>query len=182
MPLAASFPSSAVLRRAAAALAVASALMTGAATAAEPSAAAKTDKPAAAEAPKADKPAPAASSTAAPKREFEKYVLVILRRGPAWSPERTPESDKLQVAHLGHLRAMAEAGKMVVAGPFGDQEDETARGLCLYRGVTVAEARELAGRDPAVKAGRLKVEAMTWYTEKGAMTFPLAESYAASKR
>lgn len=82
--------------------------------------------------------------------------------------------EKLQAQHLGHFKKMAEAGKLVVAGPFMNQDDETARGLCLYRVATKEEARKLAEEDPAVKAGRIKVEVMTWMTEKGAIAFPKA--------
>jgi len=60
---------------------------------------------------------------------------------------------------------------MVVAGPFDEQEDEGKRGLCLYRVASAAEARALAEQDPAVKAGRLKVEVMAWWVEKGAVSF-----------
>ena len=70
---------------------------------------------------------------------------------------------------------------MVVAGPFAEQDDKTAEGLCLYRTGSVAEARSLAEADPAVKAGRLRVEAMTWYTEKGALTFPAAEKLRSTR-
>ena len=109
-----------------------------------------------------------------PKTEFEKYYLVLLRRGPAWTPQATPEVQKIQEGHLGHLRRMGESGKMVIAGPFGDQQDQTLRGMCIYRVGSVEEARVLAEADPAVKAGRLKVETLTWYVEKGYMTFPKA--------
>jgi hypothetical protein len=34
------------------------------------------------------------------------------------------------------------------------------------------EVRRLAENDPAVKAGRLKVEIVRWYFEKGAVAFP----------
>ena len=66
-------------------------------------------------------------------------------------------------------------GYAVVAGPFGDQDDERLRGLVLYRVGSVDEARRLAEADPAVQAGRLEVEVMTWYTEKGALAFPGVE-------
>jgi len=33
------------------------------------------------------------------------------------------------------------------------------------------EARALAQQDPKVRAGRLAVEVMTWWTEKGSVTF-----------
>ena len=36
--------------------------------------------------------------------------------------------------------------------------------------------------DPAVKAGRLEVEVLSWWVEKGALTFPVAESMARQKK
>ena len=118
----------------------------------------------------------AASQAPAPaqKREFEKYQLVLLKRGPASSPEQTDESRRIQAEHLAHLTKLGESGKLVIAGPFADQPDPTLRGMCLYRVGSVEEARALAEADPAVKAGRLRVEALTWYVEKGYMTFPKA--------
>jgi uncharacterized protein YciI len=75
---------------------------------------------------------------------------------------------------------MADAGKLVIAGPFDAQEDATLRGMCLYRVSTPAEARSLAEADPMVKAGRLRAEVMTWYVEKGYMEFPKAKRPAPS--
>jgi uncharacterized protein len=42
------------------------------------------------------------------------------------------------------------------------------RGLCLYR-TGVEETRQLAESDPSVRAGRMAVDVMTWYTERGAL-------------
>jgi uncharacterized protein len=77
----------------------------------------------------------------------------------------------MQKRHLGHLKQMWLDGKMVIAGPFDEQEDAGKRGLCLYRVSSAAEARALAEQDPAVKAGRLKVEVMAWWVEKGYVSF-----------
>ena len=104
--------------------------------------------------------------------QFDSYYLVILRRGAAWTPEETPEVEELQKQHLAHLFHLIETGKMLAAGPFEEQDDPTMRGLCLYRVASAKEARDLAEADPAVKAGRLRVELMTWYTPKGQLTFP----------
>lgn len=118
---------------------------------------------------------PALVSEEAAPMEFETYQLVLLKR-PA-EREDLPEArvQEIQAAHLGHLTRMAREGHMVVAGPFRDQEDERLRGLCLYRVGSVDEARRLAEQDPAVQAGRLEVEVMTWYTQKGALAFPMFE-------
>lgn len=115
-----------------------------------------------------------AAEEAAPM-EFETYQLVLLKR-PENRPELPDEKvQEIQAAHIGHLTRMAQEGHLVAAGPFGDQEDESLRGLALYRVGSVEEARRLAEQDPAVQAGRLEVEVMTWYTEKGALAFPLFE-------
>jgi uncharacterized protein len=126
--------------------------------------------------------APAPAPHAEPEFQLEPYQLVMLQR-PASPREYPPEKlEEIQTAHLAHLTAMAKAGKMVVAGPFGDQPDEKLRGLCLYRVGSLDEARRLAEEDPAVKAGRLEVVVWTWYTEKGALAFPIAEKLAAGGR
>lgn len=102
---------------------------------------------------------------------MEKYYVVLLKR-PANAPHLDDAAkEALQKQHLGHLRAMYEAGKLVLAGPFDEQRDETLRGMCLYRVASLDEARKLAESDPAVKAGRLVVEAFAWWVEKGAVSF-----------
>lgn len=102
--------------------------------------------------------------------DLESRAFVLLRR-PANAPDLPEDAlDRIQEQHLAHLAAMAKAGKLVAAGPFSDQPDESLRGLCFYA-TSVEEARELANRDPAVQAGRLEVEVMTWWTEKGSVVF-----------
>ena len=122
--------------------------------------------------------APDAGTETAPA--MERYTLVFLKR-PANGGAKVADPEALQRQHIGHLQAMARAGKLVVAGPFDDQTDPRMRGLCVYR-TSLDEARRLASDDPAVKAGRLEVEAVSWWVEKGAMTFPIAEAMAQGKR
>ncbi|MDI3286858.1 YciI family protein [Polyangium sp. 15x6] len=119
-------------------------------------------------------PAPAAPAADGPM-EFEKYQLVLLRRGPRANEIPEAELAAIQKAHIAHLDKMAEEGAIVAAGPFDDQSDDSLRGLALYRVGSVEEARALAEQDPAVKAGRLRVEVMTWMTAKGYVTFPKAK-------
>jgi uncharacterized protein YciI len=102
--------------------------------------------------------------------ELEARAFVLLRR-PADAPQLgDAEGAALQAQHLAHLAAMHERGKLLVAGPFSDQADQTLRGLCIYA-TSVDEARELAGADPAVERGWLAPEVMTWWSERGAVSF-----------
>jgi len=120
----------------------------------------------------ASRSVPAPKATPALPPNMETYQLVLLWRGPRSTGEVTPESQEIQRRHIAHLQAMGKAGKMVVAGPFSDQPDAALRGACLYRVGSIEEARALAEQDPAVQAGRLRVEVLTWWVEKGVMEFP----------
>ena len=122
----------------------------------------------------AAQPKPAAEK----KFEFEKHYLVLLKRAPDAKKLPEPELKKLQEQHLAHLTRMGESGKMVLAGPFSEQDDVGMRGACIYRTATKEEAKQLAEQDPMVKAGRLQVEVMAWYTEKGYLAFPKAPPLA----
>ena len=66
---------------------------------------------------------------------------------------------------MAHIDAMAKAGRLVLAGPLLD--DGTIRGLLVYKAASLAEATAWAEADPAVKAGRLKVEMHPWMVKKG---------------
>jgi uncharacterized protein YciI len=112
---------------------------------------------------------------------MEQFQLVLLRRPANAKQYPEAELENIQKGHLGHLKKMAQAGKLVVAGPLDDQPDKSMRGLALYRVGSLEAARKLAADDPAVKAGRLEVEVMTWWVEKGAMTFPVAEKMSSTK-
>jgi uncharacterized protein len=109
--------------------------------------------------------------TAEPPSEFDVYELVLLRRAPAATPIDEDTADLLQRQHLGHLAAMRDAGHLKVAGPLGDQPDESWRGLCIYQVGSLDQARGFAEADPAVRAGRFVVDVLHWYTRRGAVNF-----------
>jgi uncharacterized protein YciI len=91
----------------------------------------------------------------------------LLRRGPKWTPESTPEIERIQAEHQAHIGRMAESGKLISAGPFMD--DGHLRGIFVFKVGSAEEARALAEADLAVKAGRLVVELHPWMVAKGVM-------------
>lgn len=103
--------------------------------------------------------------------EFDTYTVVLLRRGPRAADFSDAELERIQEQHLAHLQAMRDQGAMLVGGPFRDQDDESFRGLSIYR-TDLDETRRLAEQDPAVQAGRMALEVMTWLTKKGELAFP----------
>jgi uncharacterized protein YciI len=103
------------------------------------------------------------------------YTFVLLRRGPRAAEYEGEELDRLQAAHLAYLDSMREQGHMLAGGPFDDQPHDSWRGFSLYR-TGIEETRALAEADPSVRAGRLQVDVMTWWTKRGAVEFPQARS------
>jgi len=99
-----------------------------------------------------------------PEYEMTTYYVAFLYRGPAWSPEDTPERARIQEGHMANIQKMAATGKLLVAGPFTDDGD--LRGLFVFRTGTLDEAKAMAEQDPAVKAGRLRLEWHPWFAAK----------------
>ena len=96
------------------------------------------------------------------------YHVFLLKKGPAWSPESTPEISALQEEHLANLRRLAESGKLVLNGPLLDSFATSGeiRGIGVLKTNTIQEAEELIATDPMVKVGRLIFELHAWMVEK----------------
>ena len=66
---------------------------------------------------------------------------------------------------MGHIKEMAAAGKLTLAGPFSD--DGNLRGMFVFQVGSMEEAKALCDADPAVRAGRLAAELHPWFSAKG---------------
>ncbi|NJC97707.1 MAG: hypothetical protein FIB03_15455 [Anaerolineae bacterium] len=97
------------------------------------------------------------------------YYVLLLKKGPTWTPDETPEVNALQEAHLANYRRLAEMGKLVLTGPFLDsfQLSGEMRGMGVLRADSYEEAFELISTDPMVKANRLTFELHAWMIKKG---------------
>jgi uncharacterized protein YciI len=93
------------------------------------------------------------------------YIFGLLVRGPKWTKEQTEETKKIQEGHMENINRLAKAGKLVLAGPFYDDGDR--RGVFIFKVDSLAEAQALTDTDPAVIAGRLKIELHRWSVPKG---------------
>jgi uncharacterized protein len=100
--------------------------------------------------------------------ELERYTFVLLRRPPDAPDYPEERLDEIQEQHLAHLAELRERGVMLLAGPFGDQPDEAWRGLCIFT-TGIDETRDLMANDPAVVAGRLAPDVMSWWTLRGSL-------------
>jgi len=104
--------------------------------------------------------------------DLEAFELVLLRR-PQDAPTYPDDVlERIQEEHLAYHDKLREAGQIVTNGPVSDQPDQSLRGLTFYRTGSLDESWQLAEADPAVRAGRLTVEIMTWYCGPGMMILP----------
>jgi uncharacterized protein len=101
--------------------------------------------------------------------DLHAFQLILLLRpddAPCYDDE---EAEQIQRDHLAFYEAMRQAGHVVTNGPVRDQPDDALRGIAIFATESVDRARELATGDPAVQAGRLEVQAMTWLCRPGTM-------------
>src|SRR4029453_15097838 len=102
--------------------------------------------------------------------KFDQHTLVLLVR-PADAPELSEdEANQLQDAHLAFRADLRDQGYLVGGGPLLDQDDERLRGISVMA-TDPDTARRLCNADPAVRAGRLAVQVMTWMVPAGNIRF-----------
>lgn len=112
----------------------------------------------------------AAEPPAADDNGMQVYYIGFLSRGERWTPEQTEQTHAIQAGHMQHIQAMAKTGKLLIAGPFiyeASDANQDMRGIFIFDVANIQEAEALAAEDPAVKAGRLKLEFRKWYGPAG---------------
>lgn len=99
---------------------------------------------------------------------MKQYYFVMLTKGERRNEiTDTAIINKLQAGHLANIGKLAKAGKILVAGPFGD--DGNWRGIFIFDCETKEEVEKLLNTDPAIAAGRLAYEIHPWWTAKNAV-------------
>lgn len=88
------------------------------------------------------------------------YVFGFLRAAPNRAELPREKLMEIQKGHMAHLGKMARDGILMAAGPLGDSAD--LRGILIFRDVTLDQARAAALEDPAVAAGRLRLDLASW--------------------
>lgn len=102
---------------------------------------------------------------------MKNYVLVILKTGPNDAAVKGKEREDIFAGHLANIRRLGDEGKLVVAGPFGKNEN-AFRGLFILNVAGIEEAQKIAATDPAVKAGVFVLDFYPWYGSASLMATP----------
>lgn len=100
--------------------------------------------------------------------EMKEYFFVMLTKGSRRDQVKdTAEIARLQRGHLENINKLAKKGKIIVAGPFGDNADW--RGIFIFDAASKEEVERLLASDPAIAAGRLDYDIRPWWTAKNCL-------------
>lgn len=90
------------------------------------------------------------------------YHFILLKSGTNTTTDKQLINESFK-GHLENIRALVKEGKMIVAGPLGENSSG-------YRGIFILnnmksrqEAEELLKTDPAIRNGLLGFEIIDWY-------------------
>lgn len=94
---------------------------------------------------------------------IKQYYFVMLTKGARRDEIKdTSIINKLQAGHMANMERLSREGKLMLAGPFGD--DGNWRGVFVFDAESEDEVKSMLATDPAIKAGRLDYEIHPWYT------------------
>ncbi|WP_340154043.1 YciI family protein [uncultured Marivirga sp.] len=102
-----------------------------------------------------------ADSLGADDYGMKSYSLVMLKTGGGNIDDKA-EVDSLFRGHLDNISRLAEAGKIIAAGPLG-KNDKNYRGIFIFDEQDKAKVAELLQTDPAIKANLLAYDIYNWY-------------------
>ena len=92
------------------------------------------------------------------------YQLCFLENGPNAGKIEKERAQQLQAGHMQHINAMWQSGALESAGPISGLPG--GRGIFLFDS-SLAEAQRLAGNDPKIVAGDLKLACHAWTGPNG---------------
>ena len=95
--------------------------------------------------------------------EMKQYFFVMLIKGTTRSQD-SATAIKIQKGHMDNINRLAKEGKIVVAGPFGDESNW--KGIFIFDAGSKEEVEQYLKTDPAVSSGRLSYEIHPWWTAK----------------
>ena len=94
------------------------------------------------------------------------FVFVLLKTGPTRVPDGT-ERDEMFKEHFANINRLADAGKLVLAGPFDGQQGW--RGMFVLAVNDVEEARQLVATDPVIQKGEMVAEYHQYFASAALM-------------
>jgi uncharacterized protein YciI len=102
--------------------------------------------------------------------KLAKHTLVVVKKGASYEALRDPLTTVTMLSLMPSLRSWADTGDLAVSGPLVDAGDLV--GILLFIPENGETIRAALDADPAVKAGRLKVEVHPQFMGAGVLRKP----------
>jgi len=102
-----------------------------------------------------------ADSLGADEYGMKMYSFVILKTGETHM-EESAERSALFAGHMKNIGDLVKANKLIVAGPFGKNDDDF-RGLFIFTEADIEKTKALLATDPAIASGLLAYDIYPWY-------------------
>jgi uncharacterized protein YciI len=101
---------------------------------------------------------------------MKQYILVLLKTGEAKITDKG-KRDSIFVGHMHNIGRLASEGKLVLAGPF-DQNDKKYEGIFVLNTDDLNLAKVWILTDPAVQAKLLDADLFSWYASAALQQIP----------
>lgn len=98
---------------------------------------------------------------------MEQVFLGVLRKGPTWSPEDTPEVSANQRLHLALLDRLRQEGILLLSGPIPQGKD--FRGFVILDVDDEARVHSLFKDDAHMQSERLVLDVYPWLVAAAAL-------------
>lgn len=113
-----------------------------------------------------------ADSLGANEFGMKSYILVILKTGTNTTSNKA-FVDSCFAGHMKNINALAEQGKLTIAGPIA-KNDKNYRGIFILNVSTFLEAEKLMEGDAAITSKLLDAEMFKWF---GSAALPMYLPY-----
>ena len=107
-----------------------------------------------------------AKSVGADEHGMRSYVYVLLKTGPTPKPPGK-ERDQMFAGHFANIKRLADAGQLVLAGPFDGVDGW--RGMFVFAVRDIDEAKRLVATDPVIASGEMVAEYHRYYASAALM-------------
>jgi uncharacterized protein YciI len=99
--------------------------------------------------------------------DWSTHFVWFLLANPDYEPASKSADSAVTSEHIQYQLRLQREGKTIAGGGFAPLKGDPVVGMTILRAATREEAEAIAAADPAVRAGRLRVQIREWWVPTG---------------